>query len=161
MNTETLRIQKLLKRNWHGPMWHGNNIQEILKDITTEMAFYKPAGLSHNIYEYVKHMGCWRNFVLQYLKGNTAYSVEINSETDWVTNYEANEESWKAALSELQTLQTELIDAFETFTDAQLEEPVFGKKFNWYTMIHGLIHHDIYHSAQIAQIKKATATPNP
>ncbi len=154
MNTETLRIQKLLKRNWDGPMWYGSNLQETLKDITTEVAFNKPAGFSHNIYEYVRHLSCWRNFVLQYLKGNNSYAVDINSEADWATNYEATADSWKAALSELETLQNELVNAFETFTDVQLEETVPGKKFNWYTMLHGLIHHDIYHSGQIVILKK-------
>ncbi len=154
MNTETLRIQKLLKRNWEGPMWHGNTINETLKDISWEKAFKKPDGFSHNIYEYVKHMCCWRKFVLEYLKGNDTYPVEINSETDWITKYEANELSWLEALNELETSQNELVNAFGNFTDDRLEEKVPGKKFNWYVMIHGLVHHDIYHSAQIAILKK-------
>lgn len=154
MNTEAARIQKLLKRNWDGPMWYGSNLQETLKDITAQVAFNKPVGYSHNVYEYVKHLSCWRNFVLQYLKGNNTYSVELNSETDWATNYEATPESWQQATNELETLQQELVAIFENITDAQLEETVPGKKFNWYTMLHGLIHHDIYHSGQIVILKK-------
>ncbi|HLP51265.1 MAG TPA: DinB family protein [Chitinophagales bacterium] len=154
MNTETIRIAKLLKRNWQGPMWHGNTVQEILKDINWQMAFNKPPHFSHNIYEYVRHMHCWRRFVIEYLKGNNTYSVEINSEADWVTNYEPTEASWLAALQQLETSQTELVNAFEGFSDEKLEELVPGKKFNWYVMIHGLVHHDIYHSAQIALLKK-------
>lgn len=154
MNTEKTRIQKLLKRNWDGPMWHGTNLQEILKDISWEKAYHKPANFSHNIYEYVKHMSCWRKFVLEYLKANNTYSVEINSETDWITKYEISELSWLQALNELETNQIELANAFEKFTDEKLEELVPGKKFSWYVMIHGLVHHDIYHSAQIAVLKK-------
>ncbi len=154
MNPETARIQKLLKRNWDGPMWHGNTIKETLNDISWEKAFHKPANFTHNIYEYVKHMVCWRRFVLEYLKGNDTYSVEINSETDWITKYETSEVSWLQALSELETTQTELLNAFENFSDVRLDETVAGKKFSWYVMIHGLVHHDIYHSAQIAILKK-------
>lgn len=154
MNTETTRIQKLLKRNWEGPMWHGGTIKEILEGITWEKAFEKPGNSSHNIYELVKHMYCWRKFVLEHLKGNTSYSVELNSETDWIKQYEENEGSWKAALEELENNQTELVKAFENFPDERLEELVPGKKFNWYVMIHGCVHHDIYHSAQISLLKK-------
>lgn len=154
IQTESGRIQKLLTRNWNGPMWHGNTLKEVLKDISWEKAFYKPGNFSHNIYEYVMHMVCWRKFVLEHLKGNTVYSVEINSETDWVTQYEKTKESWMLALNELENNQNELAKAFENFSDEKLEQLVPGKKFNWYTMIHGLIHHDIYHSAQISILKK-------
>jgi len=154
MNTEVTRIQKLLKRNWDGPMWHGNTISETLKDINWQKAFQKPAGFSHNIYEYVKHMSCWRKFVIEYLKENNTYSVEINSETDWITKYDPTEASWQEALNELNATQTELLTLFEKFTDEKLDETVAGKKFSWYVMIHGLVHHDIYHSAQIALLKK-------
>ena len=154
MANETARIQKLLKRNWEGPMWHGNTIKEALKDVSWEKAYYKPANFSHNIYEYVKHMCCWRRFVTEYLKGNNTYSVEMNSETDWITKYEQTEVSWLEALNELENSQTELVNAFGGFTDEKLDEQVPGKKFSWYVMIHGLVHHDIYHSAQIAILKK-------
>gem|GEM_PF-2937840 len=29
-----------------------------------------------------------------------------------------------------------------------------GRKFSWYDFVHGMIHHDIYHPAQIAILKK-------
>lgn len=49
MATEVERIKKLIKNHWDGPMWHGTNLSEVLKDITWEQAFNKPAGFSHNI----------------------------------------------------------------------------------------------------------------
>lgn len=154
MQTESIRIQKFLKRNWDGPMWHGNTLKETLKDISWERAFYKPGNFSHNIYEYVKHMLCWRKFVLEHLKGNTSYSVEINSAVDWIIDYEKTEAGWVKALFELENNQNELLAAFQIFPEEKLDELVPGKQFSWYVMIHGLIHHDIYHSAQIALLKK-------
>lgn len=154
MNTETARIAKLLQRNWEGPMWHGANLKEILKGISLEKAFQKTGNISHNIYELVKHMYCWRKFVLEHLKGNTSYTVALNSELDWITEYEQNEASWKEALDELEKNQKALVIAFKEFSDKKLEEFVPGKKFSWYVLIHGSIHHDIYHSAQISILKK-------
>jgi hypothetical protein len=153
MTTETARIQKLLQRNWDGPMWYGSNLTETLKGITWQRAFAKPTGFKHNIYEYVQHMHCWRRFVAEYLQGNNSYSVELNSETDWVTRYETTEAAWQQALVDLQTSQTNLVTAFDKVADPMLDEPVPGKKFNWYVMLHGLIHHDVYHSGQISLLK--------
>lgn len=154
MNTETARITKLLKNNWEGPMWYGTNLKAILANIKWEKAFEKPNPNSHNIYELVNHMYCWRKFVLEHLRGNTSYTVALNSELDWITDYNRNEASWKEALDELEKNQKVLVEAFEKFSDKKLEESVPGKKFNWYVLIHGCIHHDIYHSAQINILKK-------
>ena len=154
MGTEISRISKMLKHNWEGPMWYGGNLTTVLAGITKEKAFHKPAAGSHNIYELVVHMQCWRKFVLENLKGNAAYSVEINSEIDWPTNYEFTEAAWYSATAELENSQKELLEALNNIEDSKLEELVPGKKFNWYVLLHGILHHDIYHSAQIAILKK-------
>ena len=155
MNAEVLRIQKMLKRHWDGPMWHGGNLQELLNGINSQAAFLKPAGFKHNIYEYVLHMICWRRFTLENLKGNSNYKVELNSETDWITQYTPDEETWSAALEYLKVNQQELVAALDNLKDDVLDEMVPGKNFRWYVLLHGVLHHDIYHSAQIALLKKS------
>lgn len=153
-NAETLRLQKLLKRSWEGPMWHGTDINKALKGITWEKAFQKSLKNAHNIYELVQHMLCWRRFVIEQLKGNTTYYVGLNSEMDWITQYDKTEAVWKEALDELEKNQKALMSAFKKMNDKKLEEAVPGKKFTWYVLLHGVIHHDIYHSAQISLLKK-------
>ncbi len=157
MNTEVLRIQKMISRHWDGPMWHGGNLQELLNGITFQNAFVKPAGFKHNIFEYIQHMICWRKFTIENLQDNSAYSVEINSETDWVTSYEASEQTWNKALKELANTQQQLASTLDSLSDSKLDELVPGKKFKWYVLLHGVLHHDIYHSAQIALIKKQSS----
>jgi hypothetical protein len=135
-------------------MWHGVTLQTVLKDIDAQKAFRKPTAGSHNIYELVMHMHCWRNFVYEHLAGNADYKVLINSPEDWAINYEATEANWNEALALLEKSQNKLVEAFGKFEDEKLSEPVHGHKFDWYTLIHGMIHHDIYHSAQISILKK-------
>lgn len=154
MNTETARIQQLLKNSWDGRMWHGTNLKETLKGIDTEKAFRKPGAGSHNIYELVMHMHCWRSFVYEHLNGNADFKVIINSDIDWPVSYETTEANWQQALALLEKSQARLTEAFSKFEDAQLDEPMHGRKFSWYDFVHGLIQHDIYHSAQIAILKK-------
>ena len=154
MATEILRIREMLKNSWDGRMWYGANLKQVLTDIDYEKAFRKPAAGSHNIYELVMHMYCWRKFVLEHLKGNSAYNVEINSELDWPVKYEQTAENWATALNLLESSQNELVEDLVGLKDESLDELVPGKKFSWYTLSHGLIHHDIYHSAQISILKK-------
>lgn len=154
MNTETARIKKLLQRSWEGPMWYGGCLQQQLQGISWEKAFHKPGSFTHNIYEYVMHMYCWRHFTLENLLGNHAYKVELNSEADWVTQYEASETTWLKALEDLADTQEKLLAALDNVNDSLLEEVVPGKNFKWYALLHGVIHHDIYHSGQIGLLKK-------
>ena len=157
MDIEVARIKKLLERSWTGPMWHGGTLMEILKDINWHKAFAKPANGSHNIYEYVQHMNTWRRFTVEQLKGNSGFTIEINSAEDWPSNYEATEANWQKAMQDLEANQMALISGIENITDAKLDELVPGRKFKWYALLHGIIHHDIYHSAQISLLKKLNA----
>ena len=154
MKTEVERIRQLLSNSWHGPMWHGANMAQVLAGISAEKAFQKPSSGGHNIYELVMHMHCWRNFVIIHLQGNAAFTVEINSHIDWSVEYVANEEEWSKALQLLAQSQDDLLKAFENFDGTLLDKSMHGRDFSWYDFIHGLIHHDIYHSAQIAILKK-------
>lgn len=124
------------------------------KDLSWEQAYKKPANFSHNIYEYVRHMHCWRVFVLEQLRGHQDYRVELNSEEDWITQYEPTEVNWLKALADLEQSQKDLDEALAGFDDGRLEETVPGRNFKWYAMLHGVIHHDIYHSAQIGLLLK-------
>lgn len=157
MTTETERIKKLIKNHWDGNMWHGNNLSEVLKGITWQQAFHKPGGFKHNIYEYVHHMHNWRKFVVEHINGNSSYSIEINSPSDWPTNYEASEASWNKILADLQAAQEQLLLGLDTIKDKQLNDMVPGQKYRWYVFLHGVVHHDIYHSAQVSLLKNYNA----
>lgn len=154
MKSETARVQQLIVNSWNGPMWHGTNLQEVLEGIDAERAFRKPAAGLHNIYELVMHMYCWRKFVSEHLNGNADYKVEINSITDWPVNYGTTDTDWQQALALLENSQAQLVEVLTKLEDTQLDEPMHGRKFSWYDFVHGLIHHDIYHSAQISILKK-------
>jgi hypothetical protein len=154
MKTEINRLQQLLINSWQGPMWHGTHLTEVLADIDSEKAFRKPLAESHNIYELVMHLYCWRNFAIQHLQGHADFTVELNSAVDWPVQYEASEECWKEALHLLEKSQNELVASFSRFDETQLDRSMHGRKFSWYDLVHGVVLHDIYHSAQIAVLKK-------
>jgi hypothetical protein len=42
----------------------------------------------------------------------------------------------------------------EKTPNEKLQEVVPGRKYKFFTMIHGIIHHDLYHTGQIVLLKK-------
>lgn len=154
MASEISRLQQMLQNSWDGNMWHGTNLKQVLEGIDFGKAFRKPTAGSHNIYELLMHMHCWRKFTVEQLKGNSSYQVELNSETDWPVKYEQTEASWKTGLALFKKSQEEIMASFSNLKEEMLDEMVPGRKFTWYALIHGLIHHDIYHSGQISILKK-------
>jgi uncharacterized damage-inducible protein DinB len=68
-----------------------------------------------------------------------------------------NEEGWEEILQNYEEAQTELLEVVDSYTNSKLEAIVPGRKYSFYTLVHGVIHHDIYHSGQMMMLKRLTA----
>lgn len=139
-------ISKIIERVYSGKPWHGPSITEVLKDIDDSNAG-KKTGSSHSIVQLVLHMVAWRNFVTKRLLGDTEYELSENQnfppETDWAS-----------ALHALEDSQSALLKAINTVDANKLHETVSNRKYDFFILLHGIIHHDIYHIGQIQLIKK-------
>jgi uncharacterized damage-inducible protein DinB len=95
------------------------------------------------------HMTAWRIFVIKKLEGDQEYKVaeEMNFPSS---------NNWSEALQALDDSQAALLQALESFDNARLYEIVRHSSYNYsyYTLLHGLIHHDLYHAGQIALTRK-------
>ena len=65
--------------------------------------------------------------------------------------------TWKEAIDNFKQSQQALVEAVKNFSDPRLTELVPSKthKYTYYTLLHGIIQHDVYHLGQIAYIKKS------
>jgi uncharacterized damage-inducible protein DinB len=95
-------------------------------------------------------MVAWRNFTIHKLQHDTPYTV--TDEMNFPTNA-----AWQAALQQLDESQKKLIEAVTSFPENRLSEivPQVENRYTFYTLLHGIIHHDLYHTGQIMLIKKA------
>ncbi|MBK9490065.1 MAG: hypothetical protein IPO07_15790 [Haliscomenobacter sp.] len=50
--------------------------------------------------------------------------------------------------------QLQLLEQLEQTDDSRLEQVVEGRNYSYYVMLHGLIHHDVYHLGQIVLLRK-------
>jgi uncharacterized damage-inducible protein DinB len=144
---ENQRIADLLEKSFHGPAWHGPHVMEVLSSITASLATQKVSA-SHSIIELVMHMTAWRDFVTKRLLGNNDFEV---SEAE---NFPKGTD-WAAALNTLQQSQSELLKALNSFPEEKLVKIVPTRTYDFYTLLHGIIQHDIYHLGQIVLLKKA------
>jgi|SRR5690606_4729385 len=143
---EIKKLSKLIQRVYDGKAWHGPSVKEVLEDIDANTC-KKKIGDSHSIVQLVQHMVAWRTFVIRRLLGNSTFELtdeqNFPPETDWAT-----------ALQQLEESQVSLLNAIETISSEKLWEEVANRKYDFFILLHGIIHHDIYHIGQIQLIKK-------
>ena len=156
--TDTQHLVDQLRREFDGDPWHGPSLARILTGITAEQAARTQAGHAHSIWELVLHITGWKREVADRLKGKLAGDPEAG---DWPAMGEVSEARWRAAKTDLANAHAELIAAIETLPTARVHEPVrdernpaLGTGMTAWQTISGVIQHDVYHSGQIAILKK-------
>jgi uncharacterized damage-inducible protein DinB len=154
--SETARIVDQLHRAYHGPAWHGPALGEILAGVTAEMAALRPLPGAHTIWEIVLHIAVWEVAVTRRLQGEEI--PKLMPEQDWPAVHETNEAAWQRALDALLEAQVNLEARIARMEDARLSEKVLGARpYSIYTMLHGVVQHNLYHAGQIALLKRAGA----
>lgn len=154
MQKETSRLIEMFLSASHGKTWHGQSVWETLKNVSAEEAASHPTHKSHSIWDYLLHIINWRDYAIRTLIDDEPYIVDLNTEKDWTTITDFSPEAWTNALELYKTSADELSEAIKSIDDSKLEEVVPEHKFSYYTLLHGVIQHDIYHSGQIVLLKK-------
>lgn len=143
-------IIELLRRTFDGAAWHGPSVMEILRQVTSDQ-LGNQIGDSHTLIELVEHMTAWRRFAIEKLRGNTTYDVDDKANFPVVS---PNEESWLITLQQFEDSQLQLLEQLEQLDDSRLEQIVEGRSYSYSVLLHGLIHHDVYHLGQIVLLRK-------
>jgi len=149
MKEEFERIVKMIGEVYDGKPWYGPSVKTVLLEVDEKYAGLK-AGNSHTVIEIIYHMIAWRNYTTQVLEGNYSYDVTDELNFPEVTGIN----TIKEAIEQLDMSQVMLLKAISVFNESNLLDKVEGRKYNWYYLIQGIIHHDIYHLGQISLLKR-------
>ncbi len=155
-NKNIKNIIRLLNAGFHGGAWHGPSLLELTKGLKVKAAGYK-AGDIHTIAELIYHITSWRLFVLKKIQGDPVYNID-NEKLNFGDIRKVDEFELEALMMELTLSQDELTRALEDKDDTFLQESVPGAEYTFDTLLNGIIQHDVYHSGQIAIIKKLAAS---
>ncbi len=143
------RIVDQLSRVYRGPAWHGPSLQELLADVTEEIAARRLIEGAHTIQELVLHIAAWMRIARERL---TATEVrDATPEENWPAMGE-----WVEALAEeLEGKQRALEEAVLAFPADRLNRlaPATERQ-TFYVLLEGVVQHNLYHAGQIALLKK-------
>jgi uncharacterized damage-inducible protein DinB len=157
---EATRIAQLYRAVYegdgNGEAWHGPALKPLLKDVGAEQASRAPVVGQHSILQLVLHIAYWEEIELRRFLGETV-SAPLNTLDDWPSNRKVTDNEWQAVLARLQASHTAFRKAIEASSDEKLKQQVPGRNHDNYTLLHGTVDHCIYHTAQIALLKKASA----
>lgn len=156
--SEVTRIAQLYRSVYEGDTndeaWHGPALRPLLKDVSAEQASRAPSVGKHSILQLVLHIAYWEEIELRRFLGETV-AAPLNTPEDWPSNRKVTDAEWQAALCRLEASHTTLRTAIERSKDEQLKQQLPGRNHDNYTLLHGTIDHCVYHTAQIALLKKS------
>ncbi|HET7209939.1 MAG TPA: DinB family protein [Terriglobales bacterium] len=155
MNTECHRIAYQLASTINGEAWYGDSLCQVLAGVTTHQAQAHPIPNAHSIWELLCHLEAWVKFALGAVNGVPipawpAMPVEL----DWPSVADTSESAWKQAMNSFFSHHLQLVERIKTFPDERLEGTVPGRTYNFYRLFQSTTQHAVYHSGQIALLKK-------
>jgi uncharacterized damage-inducible protein DinB len=146
------RLQEHLERAFRSNAWHGPALMETLHGVTAEQAAPKPLAGAHSIWEYVLHCATWIHVAQQFVVGNVK---QPSSDEDWPPINDTSAAAWERVLMHLEDEHRRLLDALQLVDDTILSQTVPTKNYDFYTLLHGVAEHNIYHAGQIMLLRRA------
>lgn len=147
-----------LEDAFNGTTWYGNSV---LKTIAcgSDIDHNFKLGNGNSIGQIVEHMLNWKLFVIEKIKGNAEFDIEMNSVQDWNRGKEYSKEEFITLLEKVKSAHQELIRIIKSQVgDNWLDQIVPGRTHNYRYILDGIMQHDIYHSGQIALLKSVSGS---
>ncbi len=151
MREKLTHLIETIHSTFDGSPWYGDSVIVKFELIKFEYV-NKTVNGSNSIASLVNHLIQWRVFVIEKLKGNKAFDISLQTESDWPHTDLKNAEEWEVLIERLKQTQSEIVRLLASKDDAFLEEIAPGKGYTNLYMLEGIIHHDIYHLGQIGLI---------
>ncbi len=149
--SESDRILEQLKRSFYKEAWHGPAFMEILNGVTAQQASKHPIAEAHSIWEIVMHATAWIKAVRVRCTGE---EFSVSDEQDWPEAADRSDEAWRQTIADLKDEHKKLEDVIASLEQSDLMKNAAGSSMAKSSMLDSIIHHNIYHSAQIALLKK-------
>lgn len=134
--------------------WHGTNLLGSLRDVTPELANWRPQPDRHNIAELTVHASYWKYRVCRVISDATPRSFDLHGSNFFPRETVQSREEWRAEIALLKSWHQRLIEAVETMDPERLTKPANRDGFAQVDLVFGAAAHDIYHAGQIQLIKR-------
>ena len=156
--SEVRKILDQFRKAWAGDPFHGPPIRDILAGVSAQAAFSRPVAGAHSIAEIALHIATWEDVTRRRLAGEVI--DQLPDDQDWLTAGEGSEARWDAIRRRVADAHAALENEMEAAPDTRLDDPVPTRDYDVRYMLHGALHHGLYHAGQIALLGKAAAAGN-
>lgn len=142
-----------LQTVFNGTPWYGYSLMKIIQSVSIENINnnFKDG---NSIAQILEHILAWRIFLIEALKANFSFKIEINSTKDWNKNKRYNQKEWQQLIERLKENQSTLIELVESKSEDFLGNNIPERKYTYFTLLDNSIQHDVYHLGQIALLNK-------
>lgn len=157
------RLLSALCRVHDGEPWHGPSRAQVLADVSAAEAAWRPAPDAHTVWEIVLHMRSWTQEVLRRAEGGVPADPV---EGDWpAMPSPADDAAWHEARRSLDDAHAALARFVAQMSDEARAARVKdrpgdrpGHAITQRGMIRSLAEHDVYHTGQLALLKRLART---
>jgi uncharacterized damage-inducible protein DinB len=156
--SEAARIADQLRRAFDGGAWHGPALLELLEDMDAARAAARPLPDVHSIWELVLHIAVWDAVACRRLSGE---KCQPTGTANFPPVAKPTAAAWRKAVGEARRTHAVLVKTVATLPGSRLHDRVPGKRYDFYHLLHGVVQHELYHSGQIAILKKACFDSGP
>jgi hypothetical protein len=111
----------------------------------------RPIEGRHTIWELTEHISFWMEEVYKSVRDHTGLKPDMDN--NW-PEMGATEEEWQLSVKRLEAAVNMVLDSLATWRDEELYKVVPGEKYTYKQMLHGVVHHNLYHAGQINVLKK-------
>jgi uncharacterized damage-inducible protein DinB len=153
MNKEIQYIIASLQRTLEGEPWYGRPVVMMLQEIDPAMAYKKPGENAHSLADLLYHMITWAEFTLRRLEGDQQKDDNYFGEIDW-RPLDPAVHNWQDGVKQFKDLNDQIISILQRKDDGLLKEIVDFREYNFRFLLNGYIQHNIYHTGQVAYLKK-------
>ena len=138
-----------LKSTFDGQAWYGTPLRRLLDGVDREMAHERPIASARTIAELLAHITAWIEIVGRRVTGET---VEVTPEMDFPS---VEGVPWNEQIERLERAHATLVERVRGLSDEDFDRQVEAhRNYSVDFMLRGLVHHNTYHAAQIAMLKK-------
>jgi len=157
--TEIGRILDQHARAFDGDPWYGFPLMKLLSGVTAKTAAARPIPRAHTIWEIVLHIAAWESAALERLQSGF---VALPEEGDWPECAASDEDAWQRTLNHLKHTHGRLHEILSRLHSDRLDDMLGAERdlttgggYSVGGTLHGIIQHNVYHSGQIAILRKA------
>jgi heme-degrading monooxygenase HmoA len=149
---EATALAEELRALVHGDPWHGECLEALLADVKPAAAAARPIPGAHTILELALHLAAWTDVARRRLDGEV---VKEPAGGDFPAPAGTDARAWTAARDGLLQAHDKLAARVASLSDADLDAGVAGCGYDARFLVHGAIHHTVYHSGQIGLLRKS------